>query len=129
MHLNRLDFSNQTRWAKGDNHSGLEDTSLNTAHWGSANASNLVDILKWESEGLVRGTLKLIDHVQGLPLYQSWLVDLSIMLSPSKLENGTKGILSGLHPTFLRYEEIPFTISSYIALILGCGGIHTGEGH
>ncbi|KAG6557671.1 hypothetical protein Mapa_000434 [Marchantia paleacea] len=36
------------------------------------------------------------------PLYQSKFVDLSIMLSPSKPEMGTKGILSGLYPTFFR---------------------------
>uniref|UniRef100_A0A7C9CLT8 Uncharacterized protein n=1 Tax=Opuntia streptacantha TaxID=393608 RepID=A0A7C9CLT8_OPUST len=50
------------------------------------------------------------------PLYQSRLVDLSIMLSPSNPEMGTNGILSGLYPTFLRYDETSFTISSYLAL-------------
>ncbi|KAJ9684556.1 hypothetical protein PVL29_016833 [Vitis rotundifolia] len=38
---------------KSHNHTRLEHTSLNPSHWDSANATNLVDILKWESEGLV----------------------------------------------------------------------------
>ncbi|KAG6557673.1 hypothetical protein Mapa_000436 [Marchantia paleacea] len=50
------------------------------------------------------------------PLYQSKFVDLSIMLSPSKPEMGTKGILSGLYPTFFRYADTSLEISSYRAL-------------
>jgi len=46
------------------------------------------------------------------PLYQSRLVDRSIMLSPSNPEMGMKGIFSGLYPTFFRYRDTSFTISS-----------------
>merc|ERR1711907_877347 len=50
------------------------------------------------------------------PLYQSMLVDLSIMLCPWNPEIGTKLILSGLYPTFLRYPPTSLTISSCLFL-------------
>uniref|UniRef100_A0A0A9DWI7 Uncharacterized protein n=1 Tax=Arundo donax TaxID=35708 RepID=A0A0A9DWI7_ARUDO len=54
------------------------------------------------SEGLLGSLIWSSASRRVGPLYQSRLVDLSIMLSPSKPEMGTKGILSGLYPTFFR---------------------------
>ncbi|GER51100.1 translation elongation factor 1-alpha, partial [Striga asiatica] len=110
VHLNRFNFSGQTRRAESHHHTRLQNTRLYTANWDSSNTTNLVDVLKGKAKRLSRASKRVG------PLYQSRFVDLSIMLSPSKPEMGTKGILSGLYPTFLRYEETSFTISSYLAL-------------
>ncbi|KAK7846503.1 hypothetical protein CFP56_007868 [Quercus suber] len=53
MHFNGLNFSGQSSGAKSHNHTRLDQTGLNTTHRDSSNASNLVNILKWETEGLV----------------------------------------------------------------------------
>ncbi|CAI0542391.1 unnamed protein product [Linum tenue] len=53
VHLNRLDLSRQPGGTKGNNHTGLDDTGLNTTHWHSSNTTDLVHILKWETEWLV----------------------------------------------------------------------------
>ncbi|KAJ9698193.1 hypothetical protein PVL29_007330 [Vitis rotundifolia] len=53
VHLNRLDFSCQSSGAKGHHHTGLQDTSLHTSHWDSSNPTNLVHILKRETQWLV----------------------------------------------------------------------------
>ena len=45
VHLNRLDLSGQHVGCEGDDHAGLDDTSLDTAHWNCSNTSNFVNIL------------------------------------------------------------------------------------
>lgn len=44
----------------------LDDTSLHTADWHSSNASNLVDVLQGQAQGLVAGPLGGLNQVQGL---------------------------------------------------------------
>ena len=56
VHLDGLDFSGDTSGGEGDDHTGLQDTSLDTADGHSANTANLVDILEGKTEGLVGGT-------------------------------------------------------------------------
>nr|GMD73537.1 translation elongation factor 1-alpha [Ipomoea batatas] len=89
VHFNRLNFSGKTRRSKCNNHTRLQDTSLHTTHRDSSNTTDLVHILKWKSEGLVRWPLGLVDHVKSLK--ESW------SLVPVK-------------------DETSFTISSYLAL-------------
>lgn len=48
------------------------------------------------------------------PLYQGMLEDLSIMLSPAHPEIGTKGIFSGLYPTFFKKVDNSALISLYL---------------
>nr|GMD73532.1 translation elongation factor 1-alpha [Ipomoea batatas] len=89
VHFNRLNFSGKTRRSKCHNHTRLQDTSLHTTHRDGTNTTNLVHILKWKSEGLVRWPLGLVDHVECLK--EGW------SLVPVK-------------------DETSFTISSYLAL-------------
>ncbi|OSS23711.1 hypothetical protein BV338_05718 [Pseudomonas syringae pv. actinidiae] len=56
VHFNRLDFSCYIDWSKGNHHARLENTSLHSAHRDSANASNFIDILEGQSQGLVSWT-------------------------------------------------------------------------
>jgi hypothetical protein len=57
MHLNGLDLRHETRGGKAASHTGLDDTSLNTADGHSSNTTNLVDILKRKTKRLVSGAL------------------------------------------------------------------------
>jgi hypothetical protein len=66
VHLNGLDFSGHVGGGEGNDHTGLEDTSLDTADGHCANTADLVDILKGQTQGLVRGTLGGLDGVNGL---------------------------------------------------------------
>ena len=48
VHLHRLDLSGQHVGGEGDDHAGLDDASLDTAHGHCANTSDFVDILNSE---------------------------------------------------------------------------------
>ena len=45
VHLHRLDLSGQLVGGEGDDHAGLDDAGLHTAHGDCANTSDFVDIL------------------------------------------------------------------------------------
>lgn len=47
-------------------HAGLDDTSLNTSDGHRANTTDLVDILKGKTKGLISGTCWRIDGIDGL---------------------------------------------------------------
>mmetsp|Transcript_31388 Transcript_31388/g.76910 ORF Transcript_31388/g.76910 Transcript_31388/m.76910 type:complete len:304 (-) Transcript_31388:34-945(-) len=66
MHLHRLDFSGETSGGKGDNHPGLDDTSLDTTDRDRPNTTNLVHVLEREAKGLVARALGRVNVVQGL---------------------------------------------------------------
>lgn len=66
VHLDGLDFRGDVGGSEGDDHTGLEDTGLDTADGHSSNATDLVDILEGKTEGLVRGALGHLDGVDGL---------------------------------------------------------------
>merc|ERR1719443_1134544 len=66
MHLDGLDLGGGADWAEGDDHTGLDDTSLDTADWHSSDTANLVDVLEWETEGLVNWALWWVNVVEGL---------------------------------------------------------------
>ena len=46
VHLHGLNLSGQLVGGEGDDHAGLDDTSLDTAHWDCSNTSNFVNILR-----------------------------------------------------------------------------------
>jgi len=66
MHLDGLDFSGHTSGGEGDDHTGLDDTSLNTTDRDRANTANLVHILEGKTEGLVGRTARGVDGIDGL---------------------------------------------------------------
>merc|ERR1719273_1382055 len=66
VHLNGLDLSGEVDRGEGDNHAGLDHSSLHTTDGHCANASNFVDILKGQPEGLVGGPAGGNDGVEGL---------------------------------------------------------------
>lgn len=66
VHFDGLNFSGDVGWGEGDDHAGLDQTSLDTADWHCANTGDLVDILKGKTERLVGRTLRGVDAVDGL---------------------------------------------------------------
>ena len=66
VHLNGLNFGNNTSRGKHGVDARLDDTSLDTADRNRSNTSNLVDILERKTEGLVGRTLGWGDAVKSL---------------------------------------------------------------
>ena len=66
VHLDGLDFSGDVGGSEGNDHTGLEDTSLDTADGNCSDTTDLVDVLEGKTQGLVRGTLGGLDGVDGL---------------------------------------------------------------
>lgn len=66
VHFDRLDFGGDVSGGKGNNHTGLDDTSLDTANGHGTDTANLVDVLERETEGLVGGSGRGLNSVNGL---------------------------------------------------------------
>jgi len=66
MHLDGLDFSGDTSWGEGNNHSWLDDTGFDTSDWNSANTTDLVHILEWETEWLLSWSAWWLNGIDGL---------------------------------------------------------------
>ena len=66
VHLDGLDFGGHTDGGEGDDHTGLDDTSLDTTDGHRADTTDLVDILEGKTEGLVGGTNRGLDGVDGV---------------------------------------------------------------
>jgi hypothetical protein len=66
VHFDGLDFSSDVRRSECNNHSGLDDTSLDTADGDSADTTDFVNILKGKTEWLVGGSNWGLDGVDGV---------------------------------------------------------------
>lgn len=66
VHFNTLDFSGDVGGSEGDNHTRNDGTSLNTTDGNRSNTTDLVDILEGKTEGLVGGTGRGLNGVDGL---------------------------------------------------------------
>jgi len=66
VHLYGFDLSGDVSRGKGDDHTGLDGTSLDSADRHSSDTTDLVDVLEGKSEGLADGPLWWVDGVEGL---------------------------------------------------------------
>ena len=66
VHFNGLDFSRDVRGGECNNHSSLDDTSLDTSDRDSTDATNFVDVLEWKAEWLVGRTNWRLDGIDGV---------------------------------------------------------------
>lgn len=82
VHLDRLDFGGHTSRCESDDHTGLDDTSFDTADGDSADTANLVDILQRETKRLVGGTGWWVDAVDGLEQGLASALGLGLLLPP-----------------------------------------------
>ncbi len=83
VHLNGLNLSGDTSWGEGDDHTGLDDTGLNTTDWHRANTANLVNILEWKTEWLIGWAGRWVDGINGLEESLSGLLALLSLLLPT----------------------------------------------
>uniref|UniRef100_A0A8I3NB68 Uncharacterized protein n=1 Tax=Canis lupus familiaris TaxID=9615 RepID=A0A8I3NB68_CANLF len=65
VHFNRLYFSCNIDWSKGDHHTRLKNTSLHSTHWDSTNTTNFVDVLERQTQGLISWTSWWQNAIQG----------------------------------------------------------------
>lgn len=94
MHLDGLDFSGDTSWGEGDDHTGLDDTGLNTTDWHRANTANLVDILERKTEWLVSWAGRWVNGINGLEKGLSRLLSLLGLLLPTLVPWAVAGDLN-----------------------------------
>jgi len=66
VHLDGLDFGGHVGGGKVDNHTGLDDTSLDSTDGNCSDTTDLVNVLERESEGLVRRSDRGLNGVDGL---------------------------------------------------------------
>ena len=66
VHLDGLDLSGDVGRRESDDHASLDNTSLDTADGHRTNTTDLVDILEGETEGLVGGTDRGLDGIDGI---------------------------------------------------------------
>jgi len=66
VHLYGLDLSSDHSRGKGDDHTGLDGSGLDSTDWHRSNTANFVDVLEGKSERLVSGPLRWVDGVESL---------------------------------------------------------------
>jgi hypothetical protein len=64
VHLDGLDFSGQLARSEGNDHTGLDDTSFNSADGHCTNTADLVDVLEGQTESLVGRARRWQDSIQ-----------------------------------------------------------------
>jgi hypothetical protein len=143
VHLNGLDFSGDTSWGEGDDHTGLDDTGLNTTDWHRANTTNLVDILKRKTEGLVGRTGRWVDSINGLekglaaglaslglllPTLVPWAVA-GVVDHVVTVEPGDGNESDGLGVVADLLDEVGGLLDDFLVTSLGpLGGVHLVDG-
>ena len=143
VHFDGLDFSGDVGRSEGDDHTGLDDTSLNTTDRHRANTRDLVHILERKTEGLVGGSGRRVDRVNGFEKSLSGgLASLGLLL-PSLVpgavggdvdhvvtveagdgdERNRLGVVSDL------LDEVGSLLDDFVETILGpLGGVHLVDG-
>lgn len=64
MHFDRFDLSLDVGWSEVDFHVWLDNTSFDSTDWDCSDTTNLVDVLKWESEWLFEWSLWWDDQIK-----------------------------------------------------------------
>jgi len=141
MHLNRLDFGGHHNRRKGDDHTGLDDTGLDSANGHSSNATDFVDILEGKSEWLVVGSLGRDDGIERLEHGGALELALFDLLVPSLVPahvgrgfdhvvsvpsgNGDKGNSLGVETDLLHVvRDFGLDFGESLLAVWGLGGVH-----
>jgi hypothetical protein len=142
VHLDGLDLSGDTSGGEGDDHTGLDDTGLDTTDGNRANTANLVDILEGKAEGLVGGTRRGVDGINGLEEGLSGGLGLGLLLPtlvPGAVAgnvdhvvaveagDGDEGNVLGVVADLL--DEVGCLLDDLLVTVLGpLGGVHLVDG-
>ena len=146
VHLHGLDLGGQLVGGEGDNHAGLDDAGLHSAHGHCANASDFVDILEGQPEGLVGGSGGGNDGVESLeeshaagvtllPLHLPALVPGHLVggvdhVVPVPPGDGDEGHRDGVVADLL--DEASNLLLDFLEpglAVRGLGGVHLVAGH
>ena len=138
VHLNGLDFSGDVGRGKGHDHTGLDDTGLNTSDGHRANTANLVHILKRKTESLVSRAAGRVNGIDGLEQSLAGRLGLGLLLPALvpwavagvinhvvaiKTRDGDEGDSLGVVSDFL--DEGRCLLDNFVETILGpFGGVH-----
>jgi len=143
MHFDGLDFSGDTGWGEGDDHAGLDHTSLDTADWYRANTANLVNILEWKTERLVSWAGWWVNGVDGLEEGLAGGLGLGLLL-PSLVPWAVGGNIDHVVTVEARdwdewnmlwvvadlLDEVGCLLDDFVETILGpLGGVHLVDGN
>jgi hypothetical protein len=143
VHLDGLDFSGDVGGSEGNDHAGLEDTSLDTADGNSSDTTDLVHILEGKTEGLVGGALGLLNGVDGLKEgLAGSLTTLDLLLPtlvPGAVGGGLKHVVAveagdgdegnGLGVVADLLDEVGGLLDNFVEASLGpLGGVHLVDG-
>lgn len=94
VHLDGLDFSGDVGGSEGNDHTGLEDTSLDTADRHSSDTTDLVDVLEGQTQGLLGGTLGGLNGVNSVEEGDaSGFLLLEVGSLPALVPRGVGGLL------------------------------------
>ncbi|KAK1335182.1 LOW QUALITY PROTEIN: hypothetical protein QTO34_004764 [Cnephaeus nilssonii] len=90
VHFNRLPFSCNTDWSKGDHQTGFEKTRLHSAHRDRTHTTNFVDILEGQAKGLSVGPVGGIQSSK-----QHGSTGIAIFTGAANVSSSACGRLSG----------------------------------
>jgi len=143
VHFDGLDFGGDTGGSKGDDHTGLDDTSLNTADWYSSNTANLVHILEGKTERLVGWSGWWVDGINGfeegfagglalgllLPALVPWAVGRDVdHVVTVEARDGNEWDMLGVVADLL--DEVGRLLDDFVETLLGpFGGVHFVDGN
>jgi hypothetical protein len=143
VHLDGLDLSGDTSGGEGDDHAGLDDTSLDTSDGNRANTTDLVNILEGKTEGLVGRTAGRVDGVNGLEEGLTSGLGLGLLLPTLvpgavggsldhvvtvETGDGDEGNVLGVVADLL--DEVGGLLDDLLVTLLGpLGGVHLVDGN
>lgn len=138
VHLDGLDFGGDISRSEGHDHTGLDDTSLDTSNGHRSNTTDLVNILEGKTKRLVSGAGWRVDSINGLekglagglglglllPALVPWavggVVDHVVTVETRDGDEGNSlGVVSNL------LDEVGGFLDDLVEAILGpLGGVH-----
>ena len=119
VHLDGLDFSGQLARSEGNDHTGLDDTSLDSADGHCTNTADLVDVLEGQTESLVGRARRWQDSIQsfkqGLALKIKIIKSCAERISKANnLPSALPSLRSTAHPLYQgRLEEASIMLSPW----------------
>lgn len=145
VHFDGLDFSGDVGRSESNDHTGLDDTGLNTTDWNCSDTGDLVHILEGKTEGLVGRTAGGVDGINGLKeglasgLARGGLLVPSLVPTSVRVGGGSNHVVTletrdgnernGLGVVSDLLDEVGDFLDNFVVTGLGpVGGVHLVDG-